>query len=161
MKTTDSIPMWQNGMAETWKGPRPFWVSSIRHYLSRTDATVAICVSGSMHPDSHMPGGYKRVYVPVDEFLARPKQCINRALWRCENSIRLRCYGSHIVWAFRNNFEKPFNEKVSAHMKKRGYKVYSPTGTRTHEFLRRVLRLKGVAFSPESLNFLSIRPLTP
>ena len=155
METADDIPMWINGNSENWDGPRPFWVSGIRHYLSKTGNTVAVCVSGAMHPDSKMPGGYKRVYVPVNKFKSNPDQCVNWVMWKC-NEIRLRCYGSHIVWEFRNNFDKSFCLRVSAHLKKRGYKVYSPGGTRCHEFLRRVLMRNGILFSPEALNFLPL-----
>ena len=153
--TIDNRPMWVDGHSEAWDGARPFWVRDIRHYLSKSGKSVAVCVSGTMHPDSRMPGGYKRIYFPVEKFKATPKQCINVALNRSED-IRLRCYGSHIVWAFRNNFDKQFLLRVGARLKKRGYKVYSPGQTRCHEFLRRILVRKGVFFSPESLNFLPL-----
>jgi len=156
VETIDNRPMWLSGNSEAWDGAKPFWVSDIRHYLSKSGKSVAVCVSGAMHPDSRMPGGYKRIYFPVEKFKATPKQCINVALWRCEDDIRLRCYGSHIVWAFRNNFDKQFLLRVGAHLKKRGYSVYSPGETRCHEFLRRILGRKGVFFSPESLNFLPL-----
>jgi hypothetical protein len=143
MKATYNVNFWNNGL--------PSWVMDVSYRLSRTGQSVLITVTGRMHPDSKMPGGTYKCYVPAIDFASRPDRCVNRALNNSDAKVRRRFYGSHLVWTARNNLSKALAVKLSARLRLHEHNIY--TSERAQSLVRRILQIKGVAFCPEVLCF--------